>query len=101
MFTWSRPTNARVFLAHLFAATGKRVEALRFLEQMKNGAGDVPNAFDIAAVYSALGDKDAAFEWLDLAYEHRIIWFLKVHPFLDPLRADSRYTALLKKAGLN
>jgi TolB-like protein/Tfp pilus assembly protein PilF len=92
---------ARVFVAHLLAVTGKRPEALALLQQMEHPAGgESPNAFDIAAVYTALGDKDAAFHWLDRAYEQRMVWFLKVHPFLDPLRSDPRFAALLKKAGL-
>jgi TolB-like protein/Tfp pilus assembly protein PilF len=88
-----------VFSAHLLAVTGKRTEALALLKEMEHPAGHQPNAFDIAAVYAALGDKDSAFKWLNRAYDSRIIWLLKVHPFLDPLRDDPRYPALLKKAG--
>jgi hypothetical protein len=28
-----------------------------------------------------------------------MIWMLKVHPLLDPLRADPRYPLWLKRAG--
>jgi len=95
------PPAARAFLAHLFAATGKRSEALALLKEMEHPAGDVPNAFDIAAVYTALGDKDSAFQWLDRAYDRRIIWFLKVHPFLDALHPDPRFVVLLHKTALD
>jgi hypothetical protein len=54
----------------------------------------------MAGIYAALGDRDSAFQWLDRAYDRRIIWFLKVHPAMDPLRDDPRYTELLKKTGL-
>jgi len=56
--------------------------------------------FDLAAICASLGDRDAAFQWLDRAYERHIIWFLKVHPALDPLRGGPRYTELMKKTGL-
>jgi TolB-like protein/Tfp pilus assembly protein PilF len=95
------PAAARAFLAHLLAVTGKRAEALVLLQEMQSPAGDLPNAFDIAAVYTGLGETDSAFAWLDRAYQERILWFLKVHPFLGPLRADPRFTALLRKAGLD
>ena len=58
-----------------------------------------PNAFDVAVVYAAFGDREAAFEWLSRAYDQRTIDFLKVHPLLDPLRSDPRYAELLKKSG--
>ena len=74
---------------------------MKLLKEMEHPSDDVPKSFDIAAIYVALGDKDAAFRWLNRAYEYRDIWFLKVHPFLDPLRGDSRFPALLKKAGLD
>jgi TolB-like protein len=95
------PAFARPFLAHLLAVTGKRKEALVLLDQLEHPSAELPNAFDVAAVYAGLGDKDAAFEWLERAYQRRIIWFLKVHPFLDPLRRDPRYSALLHKSGLD
>ena len=64
-------------------------------------AGESPtSAFDLAAMYAALGDRDTAFQWLNRAYEQRSVWFLKVHPAMDPLRGDPRYAELLKRTGL-
>ncbi|MGD0437811.1 MAG: hypothetical protein ABSB86_15215, partial [Bryobacteraceae bacterium] len=94
------PAEARSYVAHLLAATGKHAQAIAVVKEMEHPAGETPNAFDIATVYAGLGDKDSAFRWLDRAYERRNIWFLKVHPFLDPLRPDPRYAALLQKTGL-
>jgi hypothetical protein len=50
-----------------------------------------------------LGDKDAAFEALNRAWEIRDsnLLGLKVDPYLDPLRGDSRYAALVKRLGLS
>jgi len=55
----------------------------------------------MALMYTGLGDKDQAFEWLEKAYEDRIemLIFLKVDPNWDSLRADPRFSALLAKMG--
>jgi TolB-like protein len=92
--------NSRI--ATLLAAMGKRDEARKLLAALEHPkAGESPaNAFDLAAIYAALGDRDAAFQWLGRAYDRRIVWFLKVHPAMDPLRGDPRYTELLKRTGL-
>jgi tetratricopeptide (TPR) repeat protein len=88
-------------IAILLAVTGRRKEARQKLDELEHPkAGGAVDAFDVAAIYGALGDRDAAFQWLDRAYERRIIWFLKVHPAMDPLRGDARYAELLKKTGL-
>ncbi|MGH7595064.1 MAG: protein kinase domain-containing protein [bacterium] len=56
----------------------------------------------IARRYADLGEKDQAFEWLQKAYEERIsvLLWLKLEPGFDSLRSDPRFTALLKKVGL-
>jgi tetratricopeptide (TPR) repeat protein len=96
------PDAVKSRIAHLLAVMGKRGEALNILAKIeKPGPGaPPPDAFDIAVIYGTLGERDKAFEWLDRAYEQRIVWFLKVHPMLDPLRGDARYGVLLRKAGL-
>ena len=56
----------------------------------------------IAQVYVALGERDAAFRWLEKAYQARSanVSMLKVERHWDPIRADPRFTALMKKAGI-
>jgi hypothetical protein len=52
------------------------------------------------AIYAALGDLDAAFLWLEKAYEVRsraLVWLKVGHEF-DPLRADPRVPRLIGKA---
>jgi tetratricopeptide (TPR) repeat protein len=96
------PSQVKDRIAHLLAAEGRKEEARRMLaeiEHPKPGEG-IPDGLGIAAVHAALGDRDEAFVWLTRAYEARRIAFLKVHPFLDPLRDDPRFGELLKKAGL-
>lgn len=50
----------------------------------------------------ALGNTDAAFEWLDKAAEYRASFMMpiKVYPFFDPIRTDPRFGALLERSGL-
>lgn len=56
-------------------------------------------SYRFATVYAALGNRDDAFAELERAYEEKD-WQLqriKVDPFMDSLRDDPRYKAMLKK----
>ena len=57
---------------------------------------------ELAALYTALGDSDAAFASLEKAYsEHDLqLQFLKVDPSYDRLRDDPRYQDLMRRVGL-
>jgi hypothetical protein len=58
--------------------------------------------YDLAILYTGLGDKDNAFEQLNKAYDERSGWmiYLKVEPHFDPLRSDRRFEELVRKVGL-
>jgi hypothetical protein len=53
----------------------------------------------ILVAHYGLGDVDEAFVWMDRAIDVRddMIFPIAAYPFLDPLRSDPRYVALLKK----
>jgi TolB-like protein/Tfp pilus assembly protein PilF len=89
-------------IAHLLAVMGKAAEARKMLAELERPRpSETPaSALDLAVIYGALGDRDRAFQLLARAYDTRTVWFLKVHPMLDPLRKDPRYDEFLKKAGL-
>ena len=58
--------------------------------------------YEMAATYTALGDKDKAFAWLQEAYRAHsicVIW-LNNEPRFDPLRSDPRFSALARRVGL-
>ena len=59
-------------------------------------------AYSTASVYTALGDKEQAFVWLQKAYEKREDHLpnLKVDPAMDPLRTDPRFGELVRRIGL-
>jgi len=82
------------------SALGDREASDRALAEL---VAKYPNhAFHIAAVYAHRGETDAAFQWLENAFDQRnseMLW-LKIGVSLRPLRADPRYDALLRRMGL-
>ena len=59
-------------------------------------------AYQIAEVYAVRGDKDKAFEWLQIAFDNHDTGTLTilVDPLLRGLRDDPRYKNLVGKVGL-
>jgi TolB-like protein/Tfp pilus assembly protein PilF len=59
-------------------------------------------AYQIAEVYAVRGEKDKAFEWLQISFDDRDAGMLGllVDPLLRSLRDDPRYHKLLAKLGL-
>ena len=92
-------TRSRVTLAQAYAGAGRREDALRILEEVLGSAID---PVEVAAVYTRLGEADAAFEWLEKAYERRVLGlaWIRVIPSFDPLRSDPRFDDLLRRVGL-
>jgi hypothetical protein len=56
----------------------------------------------IATLFSHAEDEDEALHWLEKAYEDRdqIVYSMGVDPDWDRVRSNPRFTALLKKIGL-
>jgi adenylate cyclase len=94
------------FDAHVacaLAAIGDVDEARSIVERLSAASGEMyvrPEA--IAAGWGALGDLEAAFEWLDRALEARSagLIYLNVDSAFDPLRDDPRFGIMLQKIGL-
>ncbi|MGH9941495.1 MAG: tetratricopeptide repeat protein [Pyrinomonadaceae bacterium] len=90
-------------LAYAYAAAGRRDEALKILgEQHRLAKQRYVSPYNFAIIYTGLGDKDRAFEWLTKCVEQRtlIIFHLKSRPLFDPLRSDPRYRDLLRRMNL-
>ena len=87
----------------VLAMTGRAEEALRVLEDLQGlGRDSYVNPVQVASIYAQLGEKDAAFEWVEKAIEQRVhMLMLKASPVWDPLRSDLRYTALLRRMNLS
>lgn len=91
-------------LGHAFAASGDRARARAIRQQLLTQARErfvPPNLF--AMIDAALGDSDAAFRSLEVAYDSRsdFLIVLKVEPALDPLRSDPRFRRLLERMRLS
>ena len=96
-------TVKKLMLAYVCAAAGNKEEANGLLWELESKlAGDNRMALLAALVYTALDMKDRAFQELYRAHELREpgLMFLKVAPWLDPLRSDPRYGVLVEKLGL-
>jgi Flp pilus assembly protein TadD len=94
-------TSIQVYLGAAYAGAGDLEKARAILRQLQT-TKEYVSPGELAALYAALGDKEAAFASLNKAYdEHDLqLQFLKVDPSYDPLRDDPRYRELMKKVGL-
>jgi serine/threonine-protein kinase len=89
-------------LAYAYAVSGKRAEAQKMLDELKGRAkqGSVAPV-NFAIVYTGLGEKDRAFEWLEKVYKDRSgPPYLSIDPMLDSLRSDPRFADLARRKGL-
>ncbi len=70
------------------------------LEQMSAEQYVPPSTF--AWVHLALGEVEAAFEWLNKAADvfDQLLLPIKTYRSLDPIRSDSRFSALFQKMRL-
>jgi serine/threonine-protein kinase len=90
-------------LGYAYARAGRNSDANRVLDGMKaESTRSYLPAYQIGLVYAGLGNADQVFSWFDKACEDRDpdILMIKVEPLLDGLRADPRFTALLRKMHL-
>lgn len=96
--------EAWTLLGFSYAAAGHQGEARRILERVLAASrrGYIPS-FYLALLYIALGENEAAFDWLDRAHQSRDgdLFNIKADPRMDCLRSDPRFTRLLRKLGLD
>jgi len=93
-------SSKQIYLGVAYAHAGEREKAQEILKQLQTGKNYVSPA-ELAILYGALGDKEAAFQSLEKAYTaHDLqLVFLKVDPSLDPLRDDPRFQDLIRRVG--
>jgi pentatricopeptide repeat protein len=91
-------------LIRAYAHAGRRSDALRLLAELKRRriTGYAPAGAFVNA-YLGLGENEEAFPWLEQAYKEQsnMLQFVKVHPYFDPIRKDSRFADLVRRVGLD
>ena len=92
-------------MAHAYAKWDKPDKARKLLEDLlKDGESNTltVSAHAIAEIYVAMGQTDAAFEWLNKALDQQDVQMvsIKVNPTLDALRSDSRFQTLVETVGI-
>jgi tetratricopeptide (TPR) repeat protein len=86
-------------LAHAYALSGRRADALKIAKEMEARPGLNPAAnASIALIYVGLGDLGQAMSWLNKAYDAR--FNPSIRPEFDPLRSDARFRDLRHRIGL-
>jgi TolB-like protein/Tfp pilus assembly protein PilF len=98
--------DKRGFLGYVYAVSGRRAEAQKLLAQLLDEAKSKPvSAYNIARIYTGLGEKEQAFSWLERAITERdsnlTMPGLKPDVQLDTLRSDPRFQELLRRMRLS
>jgi hypothetical protein len=75
--------------------------AIQALLAQRDAKANYVAAFRIAQLYAELGDRDHAFEWLNIARQEHNLWIptLRTDFTFNSLHSDPRYTALVQKIG--
>jgi adenylate cyclase len=86
-----------------YGKIGMKAKAQEILnEALERSKESYFSSFAIALIYMGLGNTDKTFEWLEKAYEEHnpgLTW-IKAYPQFLSLHSEPRWTALLKKMGL-
>jgi TolB-like protein/Tfp pilus assembly protein PilF len=88
-------------LGHLYGVAGRKDEARKILEQLRQlRAQRYITAYSLVLASLGLGDRAETVNWLEQGYRDRDggnIGKIRVDPLLDPLHGDPRFEALAEK----
>ena len=94
------PPFATAYLGYAYGAAGDRSRALATIEELKKkSVHGYVSPFNLAMVHLGLGDLERAMDLLEQASADNSQWmmYLKTDRVFDPLRANPRFIALMKK----
>src|SRR5438128_320372 len=98
-----RASGSLADLGYAYGVWGQPTEAVAIIKELEQKyARHETHAWDIAAVYSGLGDRDQAFAWLekDFRAHSTSLPAITIGNSFDSLRNDPRYAELLRRMGL-
>src|SRR3989449_10601499 len=90
-------------LGHALGTAGDRPGARAVLDRLlRQREHQYVSPYDVALVYTGLGDKDQALDWLQRAYQERssLLVFALREPRLAALRSEPRFAALMREFAL-
>jgi len=97
------PTWALSVLARTYAVAGQPDKSKAVLTTLLETANQRENlAIPLAGVYAALGQKEAAFTWLERAYRNHEggLILIRVAPAFQAISGDPRFLDLVRRIGL-
>ena len=96
--------GARLRIAYAYARAGRRDDALRVTREREAASrrGEWIYPVQMAYIYGALGNADAAFAWLERSYAARDpdLIFIAAEPEYAPIRSDPRFASLARRVGV-
>ena len=94
---WPVSIAARGFVAGVAGRPAQALEALAELEELS--ARRFVTSYGVALVHAGLGQNDAAFAWLNKAFDERSNWlvWLRLDPRWNGLRPDPRFAQLVSR----
>jgi eukaryotic-like serine/threonine-protein kinase len=91
------------FRAYAYGLAGRRDAALKILHQQQKAAKErYISPFNFVLIYTGLGDRDRAFEYLNKACEDHVLNLshFMYGPVLSSLHSDPRYKDILRQMNL-
>jgi len=94
----------RAWLGYGYAISGRRSEAQQIIEELTRPSNTkYVSPYDVAAIWTGLGDKHQAVKCLQKTYEDRAVLHLihiHVEPVFNPLQSDPGFQELVRRMGL-
>jgi tetratricopeptide (TPR) repeat protein len=103
VLSFAKGSHFIALLGRAYAIAGEKNKAVAILEELRNLSRQIyVSPFDVAVVHAGLGDRDAAFECLESAYQQRVFRIIELTlPMFDDLRSDRRWLDLVQRVGLS
>jgi len=96
--------TTRAKRAHVMASCGRKDESREILSELLSQRDlEWVTGYEIAVIYSLLGEADDAFRWLAVADREMAVGlsFVRVDPRLKSLRSDPRFDDLLRRTEIS